>query len=60
MQLQPEGTGRCLHLLGVGLGNSGIGWIDSATHVRFTPNSDIDSSNAALRGPCIEVMKSTY
>jgi hypothetical protein len=32
MQLQPEGTGRCLHLLGVGLGNSGIGWIDEQGH----------------------------
>ena len=28
MELQPEGTSRCLHLLRVGLGNSGIGWID--------------------------------
>ena len=28
MELQPEGTSRCLHLLRGGLGKSGFGWVD--------------------------------
>ena len=32
MQLQPEGTSRRLHLLSVGLGKSGFGWVDEERH----------------------------
>src|SRR5262249_61357031 len=32
MKLQSKGTSRCLHLLCVGLGNSGIGWVDKQRH----------------------------
>ena len=32
MELQPEGTGCRLHLLGVDLGKSGFGWVDEERH----------------------------
>src|SRR6516165_11785608 len=32
MELEPEGTSRCLQLLGADFGISGIGWVDKQCH----------------------------
>ena len=32
MELEPEGTSRCLQLLRVDFGKSGVGWVDEQSH----------------------------